>query len=1694
MKKFCAHVAVSTVLGSLCFLPGLAQAQVNVTTFHNDNSRTGQNTQEIYLTPSNVNYTQFGKLFSVGVDADVYAQPLYLYGVSIAGGTHNVVYVVTENDSVYAIDADSGTVYAQVNLIPSGGSIVNSSSDLGCSDMVPTIGISGTPVIDTSTGTMYLVATSKVNGSVVQYFHALNVTTLAESFGGPVLIQASAAGTATDGNGSTVTFVASEERQRAALLLENGHVLIAWGAYCDDPPYHGWVMSYNASTLVQEAVFNDSPNGAQGGIWIAGGGLAADSNGNIFFPTGNGTWNGTTDYGDSILKLGPPSGGTFPVLDYFTPWDQGSLYTNDKDVASGGLILLPTLASGQQLLAQEGKLGTIVLLDRNNMGTYCINANPACTSSDPQIVQEIVGASNGIWGSPAYWNGNLYWAGGNDTINAYSFNANGSGLISGTPTSQTTQSFTYAAPTPSISANGTADGILWALDGSGYASTCTAGSTCLGLYAYDATNLSSVLYNSMQAANNRDSPGVAVKYATPTIANGKVYVGTQDALSVFGLLSTPAAGIAASLTSADTIYGIASNGSAVTNGGLDGSGYAYSATLLGTSIVWNGSTFTLGAAGVPDGASSTTIALPAGNYSTLNLLGTAAGGGAQPNQTFVVTYSDGTTSTFTQSLSDWLYPQGYAGESIVSTMAYRLSITGTQSAGPVYLYGYSFALNSAKTVASITLPSNRDVVVFAMDLTPAVTPTVATPTFSPSAGAYSSAQSVSLSDGTSGATIYYTTNGSTPTTSSSKYSAQLSISATTKIEAIAVASGYTNSAVASATYTITSGGTTPVSVSLTGADDVYGIANTGSPVSGGGLDGAGYAYSATLLGTSIVWNGSAFTLGAAGALDAASSTTIALPAGSYSTLNLLGTAAGGGAQPNQTIVVTYSDGSTSTFTQSLSDWLYPQGYAGETVVSTMAYRISITGAQSTGPVYLYGYSFALNSAKTVASITLPSNRAVVVFAMDLTPVASVAQTPAATPTFSPAAGTYTTTQSVSLSDSTSGATIYYTTNGSTPTTNSSKYSAPLPISTTTTINAIAVASGYTNSVMASATYTIAVTGTPVSVSLTGADDMYGIANTGAPVSGGGLDGSGYAYSATLLGTSIVWNGSTFTLGAAGALDAASSTTITLPAGNYSTLNFLGTAAGGGNQLNQTFIVTYSDGTTSTFTQSLSDWFTPQGYAGETTVLTMAYRISITGATSPGPCYLYGYSFALNSAKTVASITLPSNSNVVVLAMDLTPASGAAPIATAATPTFSPAPGTYSSTQTVSLSDSTTGATIYYTTNGSTPTTSSSKYSAPLPISTTTTINAVAVASGYNNSVMASATYTITVTGTPVNVSLTGSDDVYAIANAGSPVSGGGLDGAGYAYAATLLGTSIVWNGSTFTLGAAGALDAASSTTITLPAGNYSTLNFLGTAAGGGNQPNQTFIVTYSDGSTTSYTQGLSDWLYPQGYAGEATVLTMAYRISITGATSPGPCYLFGYSFALNSTKTVASITLPNNRSVVVLGIDLTPAPPLAATPGFSPAAGTYTTTQSVSLSDSTPGATIYYTTNGSTPTTSSSKYSAALSISATTTINAIAVASGYTNSAMASATYTITPTAATPGFSPAAGTYTSYQEVSLSDSTPGATIYYTTNGSTPTTSSSQYGSPLLVFSTTTISAIAVASGYNNSAVGSATYTITFKRP
>ncbi len=516
----------SVLLFLLCSAPCI---HAQVATQHNDNNRTGQNLNETILNPTNVNVNQFGQLFSQTLDGYVYAQTLYVPNVSIPGqGTHNVVYVATEHDSVYAFDADANlpSLWHTSFINAAKGITTLSSNDVGCSDLVPEIGITGTPAIDTTSGTLYVVSNTKQNGKFFQQLHALDITTGAEKFGGPILINAKVKGTGDGSVNGYVHFDPLKNHQRPGLLLQNGSVYIGWASHCDIGPYHGWVMSYDSQTLRQNGVWNSTPNAGLGGFWSGGSGIAADSSNNLYVASGNGMFDvntGGRDYGDSIIKLSPPTNDRFKVADYFTPYDQGSLYNGDVDLGSGGVLLLPDqVGPYPHLLVESGKEGTIYLISRDNLGHY----NP---NNNDQIVQSLNTAIGGVWGMPAWWNNNIYFGGQYDYLKAYSFNPS-TELLSTNPTSESGTYYSYPGPTPSISANGTTNGIAWTLQTDG-----TGPNGAAILHAYDATNLANELYNTTQNAS-RDTPGGAVKFTVPTIANGKVYVPAVDVLNIYGIL------------------------------------------------------------------------------------------------------------------------------------------------------------------------------------------------------------------------------------------------------------------------------------------------------------------------------------------------------------------------------------------------------------------------------------------------------------------------------------------------------------------------------------------------------------------------------------------------------------------------------------------------------------------------------------------------------------------------------------------------------------------------------------------------------------------------------------------------------------------------------------------------------------------------------------------------------------------------------------------------------------------------------------------------------------------------------------------------------------------------------------------------------------------------------------------------------
>ena len=520
--------SAGSITSSVATLTVGTTAAVDVSTFKYDVARTGQMLTETNLTPSNVNSNSFGKVGFFPVDGKVDAQPLYLSQVNIPGqGTHNVLYVVTEHDSIYAFDAASGATLWKVSALKSGET---TSDNRSCGQITPEIGITSTPVIDRTRGphgVIYVVAMSKDgSGNYFQRLHALDITTGAELLGGPAAIQASFPGTGDGSVNGQVIFDAKQYAERAALLLLNGNIYLSWTSHCDIRPYTGWVMAYDAGSLRQTSVINLTPNGSEGSIWMSGSGLAADSGAHIYFLDANGTFDTTLDanafpnhgdFGNSFMKLSTAGG--LRVADYFAMFNTVQESDEDGDLGSGGAMVLPDLSdnSGQvhHLAVGAGKDRNIYVVNRDNMGKF----NPATNNVYQQISGQL---ANAEFASPAYFNNTVYFGAVGDAIKSFTIS---NARLSNVPATQTLNAFSYPGSSPVISANGNSAGILWAAEN---------GSPAV-LHAYDAGNLSRELYNSNQAGT-RDQFGAGNKFITPMVANGRVYVGTTNGVAVFGLL------------------------------------------------------------------------------------------------------------------------------------------------------------------------------------------------------------------------------------------------------------------------------------------------------------------------------------------------------------------------------------------------------------------------------------------------------------------------------------------------------------------------------------------------------------------------------------------------------------------------------------------------------------------------------------------------------------------------------------------------------------------------------------------------------------------------------------------------------------------------------------------------------------------------------------------------------------------------------------------------------------------------------------------------------------------------------------------------------------------------------------------------------------------------------------------------------
>jgi hypothetical protein len=475
-----------------------------VFTYHNDLSRDGVNSHEYALNTSSVKAATFGKRFACAIDAAAYAQPLWVANVAIGGGTHNLVIAATQHDTVYAFDADASPcqTYWSKSLLASGETWV-SKDDVGTDDIKPDIGIVGTPVIDPNTKTIYVVSKSKNGSSFHQRLHALSLTDGSEKLNGPQEIAFTSGG---------VTFDPLRQNERAGLALVNGVVYIAYASHGDQMTYYGWIVGYSASSLAQVSVFNDDPGSGYGGIWMSGGAPAADSGNNLYVITGNGDFDGNTKFGDSFLKLSTGSG--INVSSFFSPNNQASLSGGDLDLGSGGAAILVDQATApNHLVIGGGKEGLLYLLNRDSLGG---------NSHDDSGAVQIFSVDNRIFATPAFWQNTLYIGPMKDHIKSYTLNT-GTGRFNTSPASQSPSSFGFPGATPSISSQGSSKGIVWAIEKAGRAV----------LHAYDATNLGTELWNS--GNNGADQAGQAVKFTVPTVANGKVYVGTDSEISVYGL-------------------------------------------------------------------------------------------------------------------------------------------------------------------------------------------------------------------------------------------------------------------------------------------------------------------------------------------------------------------------------------------------------------------------------------------------------------------------------------------------------------------------------------------------------------------------------------------------------------------------------------------------------------------------------------------------------------------------------------------------------------------------------------------------------------------------------------------------------------------------------------------------------------------------------------------------------------------------------------------------------------------------------------------------------------------------------------------------------------------------------------------------------------------------------------------------------
>ncbi len=1284
-----------------------APANTAVTMYKNSQQLLGQYPSETTLTTTNVNTNTFGRVASYPVDGYVYAQPLYLPNVTTASGVYNLVIVATEHDSVYAFDADhtTSTPIWQTSFRVNGATSVPSSVVYtgAYTDITPEIGITGTPVVDPTTGTLYVSAMSYENGTVVHRLHALDITTGNDKTT-PVVETATVPGTGDGSVNGSITFAPNKENQRPALVLLNGVVYVAFASYADSYPYHGWILGYDATSLAQTAVFNTSPDGGAGGLWGAGAALSVDPTDNsLFVPVGNGTFNlntGGSSAGETLMKLSTANG--LHLTDYFTPFNETCLNSVDRDLGSGGALILPTQtgAAHPNVLVNAGKEGRIYVVDRTALGKFTTVADPcnnqSATSYD-NVVQELAPGTlgtGGVYSTAAYWSGTVYMSSNGGPMKAFPLN---NGVLDTTAPTQTPEKFNFPGPNPVISSNGNTPGtgIVWIISPPASCPTLDHCNPSGGgaLRAYDAANLGTELYSSTQNTA-RDGLASYVKFTVPTVANGQVFVGTQSSLDIFGLnppavTPTPTPSGTPSPTPSPTptppppavAYNNVgtSDDTAPGTGNFDGTN-SYSAEALasvgivpGAAIPVNDAQFTWPnpSAGTNNNyraAGQVLPVTPVSGAQTLAFLGAATNG--TQSGTATITYTDGSTQTFALAFSDWTLNGGISApisNNIVAVKSpYRNTPNGKNTVQTDVFYS-DVALLAGKTVKSVTLPSLWGMHVFAVATT-ALPPAVVTSSAPP----YNNTG---------------TSDDAAPTTGNfdgvNSYSGQA-------LQAAGVTPGAT--------------------VTINGAQFVWPNAPVGSKNN--------YRAAGQVLPVTSV----------AGA----------------QTLALLG-AANNGVQSG-TATITYTDGTTQTFTLAFSDWTLGAGtqvmLATNQAAAVSAYRNTPQGKQ-TEKVYVFYTDVTLQPGKTALSVTLPTVSGLHVFAVATTANASTT------------------------------------------------YSLP----------------PYNN---------------------------VGTSDDTAPTSGS-FDGTA-SYSAQALqaagvtpGATLAINGTQFTWpsapsGANNNYQASGQVLPLAPAAGATSLAFLGAAVGGTQS--GTATITYTDGTTQTFTLTFSDWTLNGGTSspipGNSIAITTAYRNTPSGKQSVQTDVFYT-EVALQAGKTVQSVTLPSLWGLHVFALAT---------------------------------------------------------KAPYP---------------YNN------------IGT--------SDD--------SAPAAGNFDGKN-SYSAQALqaagitpGVSLTVNGATFQwpVAASGVQNnyrAAGQKLLVTPSAGASTLAFLGAATGG--TQSGTATITYTDGTTQTFTLAFSDWTLGGGagtpIAGNSIAITTPYRNTPTGKQTE-KTYVFYTEVALLAGKTVQSVTLPS---------------------------------------------------------------------------------------------------------------------------------------------------------------------------------------